>query len=162
MKIAPGIAPLDYLHGDAAGSTGGTPRHNVQAQAGYFNNGLGARVTANWRSATSVNTLTGDDLHFSPLGTFDLRLFANPGDIPEVSLKHPWLRGTQIQLQATNIFDSKPKVHDAFGNVPLNYQADLLDPLGRTIMISFRKLFLPSPSWFRQQREQEQRQQQAR
>jgi hypothetical protein len=28
-------------------------------------------------------------------------------------------------------------------------------------MISFRKLFLPSPSWFRQQREQEQRQQQA-
>ena len=31
------------------------------------------------------------------------------------------------------------------GNVPLNYQPDLLDPLGRTIMISFRKLFLPSP-----------------
>jgi hypothetical protein len=32
----------------------------------------------------------------------------------------------------------------------------LLDPLGRTIMISFRKLFLPSPSFFRQQRQQEQ------
>jgi len=159
VTIAPGIAPLDYLHGDAAGSTGGTPRHNVQAQAGYFNNGLGARVTANWRSATNVDTLTGDNLHFSPLGTFDLRLFVNPGDIPEVAVKHQWLRGTQIQLQATNIFDSKPKVHDAFGNVPLNYQADLLDPLGRTVMISFRKLFLPSPSWFRQQREQEQQQQ---
>jgi hypothetical protein len=150
VTIAPGIAPLDYLHGDAAGSTGGTPRHNVQAQAGYFNNGVGARVTANWRSATNVDTLTGDNLHFSPLGTFDLRLFVNPGDIPEVAVKHQWLRGTQIQLQATNIFDSRPKVHDAFGNVPLNYQADLLDPLGRTVMISFRKLFLPSPSWFRQ------------
>jgi hypothetical protein len=39
----------------------------------------------------------------------------------------------------------------------LNYQPDLLDPLGRTIMISFRKLFLPSPAAFRRMREQEQR-----
>jgi hypothetical protein len=40
--------------------------------------------------------------------------------------------------------------------VPLSYQSNLLDPLGRTVMISFRKLFLPPPSFFRQQREQEQ------
>ena len=44
------------------------------------------------------------------------------------------------------------------GEVPLNYQADLLDPLGRTVMISFRKLFLPSPSFFRQERQREQQQ----
>ena len=79
--------------------------------------------------------------------------------MPELALKHPWLRGTQLRLEAKNIFDSKPKVHDAFGDVPLNYQPDLLDPLGRTIMISFRKLFSPSPSFFRQQREREQQQQ---
>ena len=36
-------------------------------------------------------------------------------------------------------------MHDAAGNVPLSYQPGLLDPLGRTIMISFRKLFLPRP-----------------
>jgi hypothetical protein len=158
VTIAPGIADLDYLHGDAAGSTGGTPRHAVQAQAGYFNNGLGARIGANWRSATNVNTLTGDDLHFSPVGTFDLRLFVQPGDMPEIALKHPWLRGTQIRLEANNIFNARPKVHDAFGNVPLSYQPDLLDPLGRTIMISIRKLFLPPPSFFRQLRDREQQQ----
>ena len=89
VRITPGGPELDYLHGDAAGSSGGTPRHKVQAQAGWSNNGLGARIGANWRSGTTVNTLTGDDLHFSPLGTFDLRLFANPGDIPEVAVKHP-------------------------------------------------------------------------
>ena len=50
-----------------------------------------------------------------------------------------------VQLRVDNIFDSKPQVHDALGNVPLNFQPDLLDPLGRTIMISFRKLFLPDP-----------------
>jgi hypothetical protein len=159
VQIAPGLM-LDYRHGDAAGSAGGTPLHNVQAQLGYFNNGLGARLGANWRSATNVNTLTGDDLHFSSLGTFDLRLFANPGDIPEVVVKHPWLRGTQVRFEVNNIFNSRPNVHDAAGNVPNNYQPDLLDPLGRTIMISFRKLFLPSPAFFRQQFQRERQQQQ--
>jgi hypothetical protein len=160
VRIAPGGPELDYLHGDAAGSTGGTPRHNVQAQLGYFNNGLGARLGANWRSGTTVNTLTGDDLRFSSLGTFDLRLFANPGDIPELVVKHPWLRGTQVRFEVNNVFNARPRVRDAAGNVPLSYQPDLLDPLGRTIMISFRKLFLPSPGWFRQQFQRERQQQQ--
>jgi hypothetical protein len=159
VSIAPGLG-LDYRHGDAAGSTGGTPLHQVEAQLGYFNNGLGARLGANWRSATDVDTLTGDNLHFSPVGTFDLRFFANPGDIPEVAVKHPWLRGTQLRFDVTNIFDTKPHVHDAAGNVPLNYQPDLLNPLGRTIMISIRKLFLPPPSFFRQQFQRQQQQQQ--
>ena len=154
--IAPGLE-LDYLHGDAAGSSGGTSRHNVEAQAGYFNNGLGARIGAKWRSGTNVDTLSGDDLHFGSLATFDLRLFANPGDIPEVAVKHPWLRGTQVRFEVTNIFNTRPKVHSALGDPLLNYQPDLLDPLGRVIGISIRKLFLPPPSFFRQQREREQR-----
>ena len=158
VQIGPGLPVIDYLHGDASGQSGGTPRHHAEAQAGYFNNGLGARLSANWRSGTRVGTLTGDDLRFSPLATFDLRLFANPGDIPELAVKHPWLRGTQVQLRVNNIFDSKPKVHDAAGIVPTSYQPDLLDPLGRTIMISFRKQFLPSPSWIRRQMQERQRQ----
>ena len=158
VTIRPGF-DLDYLHGDAAGQSGGTPRHRVEAQAGYFNNGLGARIGANWRSGTRVDTLTGDNLRFSPLSTFDLRLFANPGDIPEVALKHPWLRGTQVRFEVNNIFNSRPRVRDAFGNVPLNYQPDLLDPLGRTVMITFRKLFLPSPATLRQMFQRERQQQ---
>ena len=54
------------------------------------------------------------------------------------------------------MFDAKPRVRDAAGGVPLSYQPDLLDPLGRTVMISFRKLFRPPPGFFRRQREQEQ------
>jgi outer membrane receptor protein involved in Fe transport len=73
-------------------------------------------------------------------------------------VKHPWLRGTQVRLEFKNVFNSRPKVHDSAGNVPLNYQPDLLDPLGRTIMISFRKLFLPSPAFFRQQFQRQQQQ----
>ncbi len=159
VTIAPGLE-LDYLNGDAAGSSGGTPRHLVEARAGYFNNGLGARLGANYRSGTHVDSLTGDDLRFSPLATFDLRLFANPGDIPELVVRHPWLRGTQVQLNIDNVFDAKPRVRNAAGEVPFNYQPDLLDPLGRTIGITIRKLFLPPPNFFRQQFQRRQQQQQ--
>jgi hypothetical protein len=156
VTIGPGLPQIDFLHGDAKGQSGGTPRHVVEAQAGYFNNGIGGRLTADYRTGTTVNSLTGDNLRFSPLATFNLRLFANPGDIPELTVKHPWLRGTQVQLQLNNMFNSKPRVHDSAGNVPLNFQPDLVDPLGRTIMISFRKLFLPPTSWFRRQFQQQQ------
>jgi hypothetical protein len=152
------------LNGEAAGQTGGTPKHHVEAQAGWSNNGFGARIGANWRSGTEVDVTTpsaNNNLHFSSLGTFDLRLFANFGDQPELTLKHPWLRGSSFRLDVTNVFNARPKVRDAFGNVPLNYQPDLLDPLGRTVMISFRKLFLPSPSWFRAQYQREREQQQS-
>jgi hypothetical protein len=140
---------LDYLHGDASGQSGGRPRHQVEARAGYFNNGLGARLSANWRSGTRVFTSAGDDLRFSPLATFDIRLFANLGQRFDLVAKHPWLRGTSLQFEVKNVFDSKQKVRDAFGEVPIGFQPDLLDPLGRTVGITFRKLFLPPPSFFR-------------
>ena len=140
---------LDYLHGDAIGQAGGRPRHQVEARAGYFNNGLGARLSANWRSGTEVRSATGDDLHFSPLSTFDLRLFANLGQRFDLVAKHPWLRGTTVEFEIDNIFDTKPKVRDALGAVPIGFQPDLLDPLGRTVGITIRKLFLPPPSFFR-------------
>ena len=86
--------------------------HHVEAQAGYFNNGLGARLNANWRSGTRVEH--ADRRQSALLAARDLRprLFANPGDIPELAVKHPWLRGTQVQLSVNNIFNSRPKVHD--------------------------------------------------
>ena len=74
--------------------------------------------------------------------------------------KQPWLRGTSLRFEVNNIFNAHPRVRDASGNVPLNYQPDLLDPLGRTVMISFRKLFLPSPATFRRMREQERQREQ--
>src|SRR3712207_7461304 len=48
-------------------------RHEIEAQGGWFNNGLGARMTANWRSGTRVESATDEELRFSPLATFNLR-----------------------------------------------------------------------------------------
>jgi hypothetical protein len=155
--VAPGTAKIDYLQGAAVGQFGGRPRHEVEAQAGWSNNGLGARLSANWRSGTHVSSENGDDLHFSPLATFDLRLFANLGERFDLVAKRPWLRGTQLRLEVNNLFDSKPRVRNAAGEVPFTYQSDLLDPLGRTIAISIRKLFLPPRSFFRRPDGEQQR-----
>ena len=144
--IRAGIAPLDFLHGDAStgGRGGGRSRHQVEAQAGYFNNGFGLRLSANYRTATDVSGGQNGDLHFGSLATFDLRLFANLGDNLANVVKHPWMRGTSIRLEATNILNEKQRVSDRFGFIPTGYQQDLLNPLGRTVSISIRKLFIPA------------------
>ena len=143
VTIRPGVPKLDYLKGDAIGSSGGRPRHELQLRAGWSNNGLGARLSGNWRSGTRVDGGENGDLRFSPLGTVDLNLFANLGERFDLVSKHPWLIGSSVRLEVDNLLDSKPKVRDAFGDVPFSYQQDRLNPLGRTVTISFRKLFLP-------------------
>src|SRR5205085_11998166 len=127
---------LDYLDGEAAEGGGGRPRHRLEVDAGYFNNGLGARLNANWQSGTQVDGGPSGTLDFSPLAKFNLNLFANLGERLDLVVKHPWLRGTQVRLAVDNIFDAKQKVRDAAGNTPVSYQPDLLDPQGRVFRIS--------------------------
>ena len=155
VTIGAGLPTLDYLRGEAAGGGGGTPRHLVEAQAGWANNGLGARLSGNFRSGTRVASLNGSMLRFSPLATFDLRLFANFGDQPDRVSKHPWLRGSSLRLEVNNLFNDRPKVRDGAGLTPLNYRPDLLDPLGRTLTFTIRKIFSPLPASYRAERRRE-------
>lgn len=142
VTIADGVPKLDYLHGDAIGRTGGQPRHEVQFETGYYNNGYGARLQGNWRSGTTVESSTGD-LKFSPYADINLRLFANLGENFDLVSKHSFFRGASVQFNVDNIFNNRPKVRDSSGQTPLNYQPDLLEPIGRTVGITFRKLFIP-------------------
>ena len=141
--IRAGLPRLDYLNGDASGQAGGTPRHKVELQTGYSNNGLGARLSGNWRSGTRVEGGPNGDLKFSPLTTVDARFFINFGERFDLVAKHPWLIGSSVRFEVNNLFNARPNVRDGLGAVPLSYQSDLLDPTGRTVTISFRKLFLP-------------------
>ena len=144
VTIRDGLPVLDLLNGDSTGASGGLPRHKIEVQAGYFNNGLGARLSGNWQSGTQVDGGTGaapETLDFSPLATVDLRLFADLGNQLHFVAKHPWARGMRITLSAQNLFDSRQHVTDQNGMTPISYQPDYLDPLGRTVMISIRKLF---------------------
>ena len=151
ILIAPGVPELDLLDGDATGSSGGQPRHEVEARIGYMNNGIGARLGVDWESGTHVDgALTGtaagsSRLDFGSLATANLRLFANLGQMPALVKKHPFLRGSRVSIGIDNIFNSRRDVRDATGATPLRYQPDILDPLGRAVTISFRKLFFSFP-----------------
>ena len=147
--IADGVPELDFLHGDAIGQAGGRSRHELQFETGYYNNGLGARLQGNWRSGTTVESASGD-LRFSPYADIDFRLFANLGENFDLVAKHPFFRGTSVRLDVDNIFNARPEVRDGSGATPLSYQPDLLEPVGRTIGITFRKLFIPRRFFQRQ------------
>lgn len=141
ILIAPGGPRLDLLAGDAIGARGGVPRHQLEAQAGFVKDGLGARLSADWQSATRVTDGAGDSLRFGALATVNLRLFANLGVQPGLVRNRPWLRGTRVTLVVDNLFNARQRVTDAAGAVPLSFQPALLDPLGRTARLQFRKLF---------------------
>jgi iron complex outermembrane recepter protein len=53
----------------------------------------------------------------------------------------PFLKGSRLALEVDNVFDSRQRVTDATGAVPLSYQPDLIDPRGRFIGLDFRKAF---------------------
>ena len=144
VLVADGGPRLDLLNGDAIGATGGQPRHELEGQAGYSNNGLGARLSVNYASGTEVNGGTPgapEPLRFSGLATANLRLFADFGGRLEWVKAHPWLRGVRATVSVDNLFDSRQRVTDATGTTPVSYQPDYLDPLGRTVRVSLRKLF---------------------
>lgn len=143
VTIASGVPVLDLLNGDVIGSGGGQARNEVEAQAGITRYGLGARMTANWKSGTHVAAGAGGastDLDFSSLATVNLRLFADLGVRRELVQKHPLLRGTRLTFSVNNLFDQQQTVRDATGVTPVTYQPDYLDPRGRVIQFSVRKL----------------------
>jgi len=140
VQIAPGLPKLDLLDGAALGSGGGSPRHQVQLQTNYSKSGLGVAMEANWQSATRIDGgATGDDLEFSDFATVNLRLFADPGR-QRWARDYPWLRGARATLSIDNIFDNRQEVRTRDGAIPITYQPDLLDPVGRTVRLTVRKL----------------------
>ncbi|WP_116090242.1 TonB-dependent receptor [Sphingomonas crusticola] len=142
VLIRRGVPLLDLLNGDSVGGGGGQSDHQVQLQLGYSNNGIGVRAEGNYRTATFVRgdgTGTVGDLHFSDLATLNLRMFADFGAMPKFIAK-PWARGLRVSVGVNNVFNDRQHVRDANGGTPLSYQPAFLDPLGRTVSISIRKL----------------------
>ena len=52
------------------------------------------------------------------------------------------MRGTRLTLSVNNLFDQRQNViYTSTGAVPLAFQPAYIDATGRTIKLSFRKLF---------------------
>jgi len=138
VELRPGTAVVDLLAGDTL--SGGT----TQRLAGYGYGGinyLGNGGTFDFYctgSATLRGAVPAATLAFAPLckvnvtGSLSLHHF-----LP----RQAWTRHLGFKLEIANVTDAHQRVRDANGAVPYRYQPDLLDPLGRTVTLSLRKLF---------------------
>jgi iron complex outermembrane recepter protein len=142
IQIRPGLPVLDLLGGDATGNSGGSPRHSFDLDTGWFNKGLGARLTGSYQSGSVVTGSTAaSTLRFGGLATFNLNVFMNFDSRKKLIEDVPFLKGSRIRLGITNIFDTIRDVRDGSGAVPLGYQSGYLDPRGRYVVLDFRKRF---------------------
>lgn len=136
------LPKLDLLDGAAIDVRGGRRQHELELQAGLFKKGLGARVTLNWKSGTTVRNPGGaDDLVFSDLATVNINLFINLADRFGGTKAPQWLKGTRATLGITNLLNSRPQVRDRTGSTPLSYQSAYLDPPGRLVSFGVRMVF---------------------
>jgi hypothetical protein len=141
ILIADGLAPLDQLDGQATGAFG-LPRHSSRLEAGLFGKGMGMRLSGIYTGETRLDGsgLPGStDLLFDDIVTFNLRVFANIGEI--TGKNEGFLKDTRVSLRADNLFDAQRKVRDSNGDTPINYQPFVIDPVGLYLGIDLRKLF---------------------
>lgn len=140
ITIADGLPIIDMLDGGATSASGGSPRNEFQLMSGVFRNGFGGFMFATWREGTTVNGGTGPDITFADRTTVNLNLFMDLNQRTEWVAKYPILKGTRIQFGIQNLFDSRPEASTSSGDLPLNYQSDYLDPQGRVISLTLRKI----------------------
>jgi hypothetical protein len=143
ILIRDGVPQLDLLHGAPTDVAGGQPRHRVDLRALLYKEGVGAVLNGTWRSATTVGSGAGaaaDTLGFSALGTMDVRLFA---DLMRLKLtrEQPWAQGMRASLVILNVFDRRQFVADDNGMTPIAFAPGYLDPPGRTLWVTLRKVF---------------------
>jgi hypothetical protein len=142
--VAPGGPVLNLLGGAPAGPTGGQYQHEIEGQLGYTDNGYGVRLSADWRSATTVLGAAGGTngtLSFSDIATVNLRLWDDFTPQRSLIRRYPLLRGVRLTFSVNNLFDQSLKVRDSAGPTPFNYQSAVLDPTGRVIQLNLRKVF---------------------
>jgi len=135
--IRPGIPVIDRL--DNTGSDA-TPQHRVDVTAGIKRDSLLFQLNGNWQSGTETTVgMVGSTSHltFGSVAKVNLLAEFNPGI--DALLKHPWLRGSRIQLNVDNLFDARQRVTDQNGVTPAAYMPNLIDPVGRVIRLTFRK-----------------------
>ncbi|NDE00220.1 MAG: hypothetical protein EBZ91_00360, partial [Gammaproteobacteria bacterium] len=141
-RLSTGQRPLDLLAGDVLNESSALPRQEWELQFGGARNGFGGRLIVQWRDAARARSARSD-LEFAEFTTVNLRLFADLGLQP-LAREQAWMRGVRVSLLVNNVFDDKQQVRSADGSTPINFQPDLLDPLGRNLRLTVRKFFFPA------------------
>ena len=138
LQLRPGTPELDVLRGDTV--TGGSaPRLSGFVYGGLTHRGSGLTFDG-WYSGTG-RVRSADpaaDFRFGALLRLNVSAFV---DLHELAKRATWTDKLQLRLDVSNIGDARQRVRDGHGETPNRFQADYLDPVGRTVTASLRKLF---------------------
>ncbi len=143
VLIADDLPRLDLLDGDAL-LGGGEPRHRVRARSGVFYDGFGLITFVNYTGSSRLDgsgQAGSTDLYFGDYVTVNLRAFADLGQREGLVQAVPFFEGSRVGISIDNLFDARQRVTDSNGDVPLRYQPFLIDPVGRSFEVEFRKMF---------------------
>jgi outer membrane receptor protein involved in Fe transport len=138
LQLRPGTPVLDIRHGDTVKGWG-MPHATSYFYGGVGYLGNGANIDGWYQGSARVRTDNpASDLYFS--GIFKLNVSAF------ISVHHflpnwKWTSHTQLKLAVENVTDAHQDVHDRNGRTPNRFQPDFLDPVGRTVKLTLRKLF---------------------
>lgn len=138
VLIAPGVPMLDLLDGDAI-SGGGQPRDAFTIRGGAFYRGFGTMLNTTYTGSSRIAGTS--NLFFDDFIKVNARVFVDFNQQASVLEAMPLLKNTRIGFSIDNIFDARQRVTDDNGVVPIRYQPALVDPVGRSFEIEFRKLF---------------------
>jgi hypothetical protein len=137
LQLRPGTPALDLLRGDTVKGWG-MPRVTSYFYGGIGYRGNGLSIGGWYQGSSRVRSDNpASDLYFS--GIFKLNLGAY------ISVHHflpklDWASHVQLKLDVENVGDAHQHVHDGNGRTPNRFQPDYLDPLGRTVKLTLRKL----------------------
>lgn len=140
VLINEGIRELDLLDGDIIRSKGGSSEHTLTVRSGYSKGPFGSYAKLNWESGSTVYGSEIAQLDFDALTTLDLRVNYSFDRNIKLLAKYPFLDGSRISFGIDNIFDARQDVFGSPGTDVINYHPDILDPLGRTVSLTLRKL----------------------
>ena len=139
LQLRPGLPKLDLLDGETIDASATRRRLGLYGWGGLNYEGLGLNFNEQWIGGTRIRGGTPQtDLYFAPLLKLDLTVNAALGKL----LAHEsWAHKTTLSIQLANPFNARQRVRDADGLTPNRYQPNYLDPLGRTVKVTLRKLF---------------------
>ena len=139
LTLRPGQPTLDLLDVGSLDGNGGRSRYEAQGNLGGSYGPLQGGVFAMWQSATRISSdIAASDLRFSPR-TY-LGLYSTI-DAAQLAPGAAWARKMTFQLQVQNILNDRIAVRDRNGTTPYRFQPTFLDPYGRVVKLSVRKLF---------------------
>ena len=134
-----GEAELDLLAGDSITGNGGRARYEVQGTIGGSVGAVNGGVFGLWQAATRIrNPVAASDLSFS--GRTFLALYSTI-EAQKIAAGAAWAKSLTFQFNVSNLLNTRTVVRDRNGVTPYRYQPAFLDPYGRMVKLTVRKLF---------------------